>query len=348
VDAEDRGAAGLIAASVAAAATALVAAVAALRSLAPSEAAADLAEAGVLAGAVLGLVLVVAVARIQAAGAAGRQLRALLDVALPHQAAAAFLADPETSARVERAPGTVIFCDLRGFSAAVERHGLDRLRGRLEAALGAVVDAHVAEDLLVDKLLGDAVMSFRAGSLVRGDAGEHARRCVRAALASQRAVAALRDPDFAGVKVGGASAPDLWVGAFTGGRRLAFTALHDRVNVAARLEAACGALGTETLFDRATVDVAGPMDGVVWRRAGRIAVHGKVEVLEVWEALPSEVDGPWRALFGDALQAFENGDRDPTAFVAVDRARPGGDALARVYADRCATQGSDPVLRLVK
>lgn len=324
----------------------LVALATGLRAAAPTLQAADLAEAGLTLGATVGLVLVVRIAQIQAEGAAGAQLRGLLEIALPHQAARAFLADPATASRVERAPGTVLFCDLRGFSAAVETRGLDALRDRLGAALGAIVDAHVAEDLLVDKLLGDAVMSFRAGTLVPGDGADHARRCVRAALACQRAVAALHDPDLVGVKTGGASAPDLWVGAFTGGRRLVFTALHDRVNLAARLEAACGSLGTEALFDEATYTLAGDLPGVTWRRVGRLVVHGKAEVVTAWEAL---VDGgPWVERFRAALDAWDLGERAPDAFLAVDEARPRGDALSRFYAARCRAGDADGVIYLGK
>ena len=54
--------------------------------------------------------------------------------------------------------------------------------------------------------IGDAVMSFRGGPLVAGEAREHAYRAVRASLDCIRELKALNDPFFSRVKIGGASA----------------------------------------------------------------------------------------------------------------------------------------------
>ncbi len=349
---EGRQASLAIGAAVLAAAVSLVAAVTWVRRAASDSLhdPADVAEAGVLLGTFVGLGLVVVVARVQLAGFAGRQLRALLDVALPRQVAEAFLRHPDTYDRTIRGPGTVIFCDLKGFSATVERCGLEGLKEHLERVLDVIVDVHVEYDLIVDKFIGDAVMSFRGGDLVTGDARDHATRCVRAALATSEALRTLGDPWFHGVKVGGASAEDLLIGTFGASKRLSFTVLHDRVNVAARLEAACGVLGTDTLFDDKTVQIAGPLPDVVWRRVGRLGVHGKQQCVAVFEALNSSADGPWRTDFEAALAAWDGGGRANVAerFLAVDGSRPGGDPLARFYASRCSTQGPDGVLTLGK
>ena len=146
---------------------------------------------------------------------------------------------------------------------------MDRLVGEL-----------VEHDLIIDKFIGDAVMSFRGGPLVAGDPAEHAYRAVRAALDSIKALAALNDPYFHRVKIGGASADDCLIGAFGTSARLSYTILGDGVNLAARLEPASAQCGTQNLFCETTYRLCAGRPDLVWRRWGRIRVAGKSEPVE--------------------------------------------------------------------
>ena len=127
-------------------------------------------------------------------------------------------------------------------------------------------------------------MSFRGGPLVTGDLSEHAYRAVRAALDSTKALAALDDPYFKRVKIGGASADDCMIGAFGTSARLSYTILGDGVNLAARLEPASGQCGTQNLFCEITYRLCAPHPDLIWRRWGRIRVVGKSEPIAVFEA----------------------------------------------------------------
>lgn len=295
----------------------------------PASAGGDTAELYLVVGSLLGMVLTMVVARFQIPALWSRQMRALLNVALPRQVAEHLLRNPQAYDQTVRAPATVMFCDIKGFTATVEALSLDQVKHHLERALDAVVDAHVAQDLIIDKYIGDSVMSFRGGNLVEGTPEEHAARVVRGALSGARALRALGDPHFREVKVGGASAQDALIGTFGTSKRLSYTILGDRVNLAARLEGSCNALGVQNLFCDRTRHLVGDPPDVTWRRVGRVRVQGRDEPETVWEAFTEPP--PWLGAFHAALESHDLRDfaAAAAAFDGID------DPLARSYAASC-------------
>src|SRR5581483_3130147 len=159
-----------------------------------------------------------------------------------------------------------------------------RLSAHLEAAMDRLAGELVKHDLIIDKFIGDAVMSFRGGPLVSGDLADHAYRSVRAALDSIKALSALNDRYFHRVKIGGAAANDCLIGAFGTSARLSYTILGDAVNLAARLEPASEQCGTQNLFCETTYQLCAKRPDLTWRRWGRIRVVGKSEPIGVHEA----------------------------------------------------------------
>ena len=296
--------------------------------------------------------------RYQIPALASRQVRALLNVALPHQVATHFLRHPDAYDRTERGEATVIFCDIQGFTSTVEALGddLDTVKKHLERAMDVVVEQHRRYDLIVDKFIGDAIMSFRGGSLVPGTPDDHAQRVVQATLAGAAALRKLQDPYFTRMKVGGASARRALIGTFGTSSRLSYTVLGDRVNLAARLEGSCNALGVTNLFCERTRTLCGELEGVVWRPLGVVAVQGKDECVEVYEAF--EVDAEpmdWLEPFAAGLSAWRIGALDDAerAFTAADGARVGGDRTSHVYlravaGARNSSRPFEPVLRTTK
>ena len=269
------------------------------------------------------------------------QMRALLNLALPKQVAEQFVVDPGAYDQKSRMPATILFMDFVGFTQTCEilAHNPDQLSAHLEAAMDRLVGELVKHDLIIDKFIGDAIMSFRGGPLVEGDLAEHAYRAVRASIDSTRALKALNDPYFSKVKIGGASSDDCLIGAFGTSARLSYTILGDAVNLAARLEPASAQCGTANLFDEATFQLCAARIDLVWRRWGRVRVAGKSFPVEVFEAFDAaEVGGsPFIATFQSALEVFErnNFDRARDLFLNADHHRPGGDEPSRFYAHWC-------------
>jgi class 3 adenylate cyclase len=269
------------------------------------------------------------------------QLRGLLNLALPKQVAERFIADPEVYRTKSRMPATILFMDFVGFTQACEEMAddPDKLSTHLEAAMDRLVSELARHDMIIDKFIGDAVMSFRGGPLVSGDPTDHAIRAVRAALDSIQALADLNDCYFHKVKIGGASDNDCLIGAFGTSARLSYTILGDGVNLAARLEPASAQCGTQNLFAESTFRLCGDDPDFVWRRWGRIRVMGKTEPVPVYEAFDAArlADRVFITSFHQALEAFELGEFDKARelFVLSDSQRAGGDIPSQDYAHRC-------------
>nr|WP_193180825.1 adenylate/guanylate cyclase domain-containing protein [Nisaea sediminum] len=185
-----------------------------------------------------------------------------------HRAFRQYLA-PEMVERIMRDPGqlhlggevrelTVLFCDMRGFTAFSERMSdrpeeLVRLLNRLLSVLTEPVLKHGGT---VDKYMGDAVMAFWNAPIADPD---HARNAVSAALEMLEAVRKLNTERKAD---GGDDAFRVGIGIHTGkaivgnmgsDRRFNYTAIGDTVNLASRLESQCKVFGADLIVSEETL-----------------------------------------------------------------------------------------------
>ena len=176
---------------------------------------------------------------------------------------------------------TILFCDLRGFTALSERSTPGALGDITNEFLSAAGDAILEYHGTIDKYLGDAIMAFWNAPL---DQPDHAVLACRAALRILEQVEALNQG-----WAGHAKAPRLVagigintgpcsVGNYGSTRRFSYSAVGDAVNVAARLEEETQTYGYSILLGPDTAEQAGdlatlPLD--------RITVRGRVEALQV-------------------------------------------------------------------
>jgi adenylate cyclase len=131
---------------------------------------------------------------------------------------------------------TILFADVRGFTAFSEQHTPEGLVEVLNHYLAAAADAVLAHEGTVDKFLGDAVMAWYNAPLPQPD---HTLRAVKSALALRDAVARLHEQlpaeshlDF-GVGIHYGEAVLGWIGTE---KRLEYTAISDSVNTAKRIQ----------------------------------------------------------------------------------------------------------------
>ena len=278
------------------------------------------------------------------------QLRGLLTLSLPRRVAEALVSDPDCYRTKSRGPATIVFMDFVGFSGvcASLAHDPDKLSTHLEGAMDRIVTVLREHDMIIDKFIGDAIMSFRGGPLVAGGPEEHARRAAASALAADRTLRTLNDLYFHHVKIGVASADDCLIGSFGTSARLSYTILGDAVNLAARLEPASAQCGTRNLFDAATHRLCAARPEFVWRRWGRVRVVGRGEPVLVYEAFDADEleSREFLDAFHDGLEAFERGDIDAARleFSRAERLRPGGDPASLHYiawCDRLISDGTE-------
>jgi adenylate cyclase len=173
---------------------------------------------------------------------------------------------------------TVLFADLRGYTAFSERAAPAEVVAMLNAAFGVAVPIVLAEGGTVVQFMGDAMMAIFNAPHPQPD---HALRAARAALAMQRAVgelpAAGTRPHF---RVGLNSGPAL-VGNIGSAEIRNFSAIGDTTNLAARLQtyAAEGSV----VIGASTYDLI--REQAVVRPLGSPELKGKSRAVEVYELL---------------------------------------------------------------
>ena len=302
---------------------------------------AQITEFYLVLGSLMGMLLTAIIMRFFILEITNHQFQSLLDLALPSQVSNHFLRKPNEYHQTVSMPATVIFCDLKGFTQTVEQLGgdLHTLKTHLEDAMAAVTEAHKKHDLIIDKYIGDAVMSFRGGNLVTGTAEDHAMRVVMATLDGIRALQKLKNPFFNEMKIGGASSKSALIGAFGSRNRLSYTILGDRVNLAARLESSVSHCQTSNLFCDLTQKLTSSCDHFLWRRFGQLRVAGKDEAVIVHEVFYAKdySDTTWIEYFHQALEYFERKEiaQALDKFQQANSFRSGGDQASQQYIKNC-------------
>jgi adenylate cyclase len=176
---------------------------------------------------------------------------------------------------------TILFCDLRGFTALSERLDPAALTRVVNGFLQAATDAILAHGGTVDKYVGDAVMAFWNAPL---EQPEHATLACRAALEIRRRIEALnRAPEHrnlprleAGI---GINTGRCTVGNFGSTHRFDYSAIGDAVNIAARLESETRGHDMAILIGPET---AAKVTGLATVSIGTLKLRGRAEPLAIY------------------------------------------------------------------
>ncbi|HUF36449.1 MAG TPA: adenylate/guanylate cyclase domain-containing protein [Gemmatimonadales bacterium] len=180
----------------------------------------------------------------------------------------------------ERRPITVLFSDIRGFTAIAESMGPDAIARLLSEYFTEMVEVIFEHGGTLDKFIGDAIMALWGAPISHEDDPD---RAVQAAVAMQRAIADLnRSWAAAGrpeIGVGiGINHGEVFAGNIGSHRRLEYTVIGDAVNVASRL---CAEAGPGEIL------VTEPLLGVVRDHVDaeflpELALKGKAQVVQVY------------------------------------------------------------------
>lgn len=175
---------------------------------------------------------------------------------------------------------TVLFADVRGFTALSERLEPQSVVAMLNDYLERMVNVVVAHGGTVDKFIGDAVMATFGVPLARpGDAA----RALRAAVEMQRELTAwnrergLTEPLRIGI---GLHTGAVVAGNIGSAKKMEYTVIGDTVNTASRIEQLTKKMGAEILASDVTVAAAG--EGFAARDLGAVEVAGKRLPLRVF------------------------------------------------------------------
>jgi len=176
---------------------------------------------------------------------------------------------------------TILFADIRGFTAYSEQNSPEDLVAVLNRYLAGAADAVLANEGTVDKFLGDAVMAWYNAPLPQPD---HTLRAVKSALGIRDAVAALHAEmppdahlDF-GVGIHYGEAVLGWIGTE---KRLEYTAISDSVNTTKRIQENCAK--NQILISREAYERV--KDEIDAKPFVPLSVKGKTQPLDVYEVL---------------------------------------------------------------
>jgi len=235
---------------------------------------------------------------------------------------------------------SVLFADIRGFTARCEGIAPAAVLTLLNRYLTRVTEAIEAEGGVVDKYIGDAVMALFGAPLAHAD---HAARAVRGALGIQAAVAGLNTElaaeGQAPVAVGvGINTAVVVAGNMGSASRMNYTVIGDGVNIASRVEGLCPFYGVGILTSDAT---RAAVSGVTFREVDRVRVKGRAEALTIYEPLTS--DARHTGAYDAALALWSSRDYGAaaSAFDVLSREHP-EDALFAFHAARCARFREEP------
>lgn len=182
---------------------------------------------------------------------------------------------------------TVLFCDIRGFSALAENMGPAETAALLNEHFARLSACIEAEGGTVDKFIGDGLMAFWGAPEEQADHAAHAVRAARAIMAAQRAENARRSA--AGIarvriRIGLHSGPVV-VGNIGSASRINYTIVGDTVNIAQRIEELAARFQAENadavaLASAATAEAADAAAGLA--SVGRHHLRGRSGTVEIY------------------------------------------------------------------
>jgi len=231
---------------------------------------------------------------------------------------------------------TIMFCDMKGFTALSEGmtpQGLVKVMNRYLSTMSEQIRSHRG---IIDKYIGDAIMAYWGPPFI--EETDQARLACLAAIDMMGRVGTLRKelPELLGVRsipvecdvrVGIATGEAL-VGSIGSEFMMSYTVMGDTVNLASRLETASKTYGSRSLISEATV--AGTAGAIEVREIDRLVVVGQTQPQVVFEIMgrkgeltPEQTS--LRTRYSDGLAAYRarRWDEARRFFDAALEASPG-------------------------
>ncbi|MFV0475236.1 MAG: GAF domain-containing protein [Pikeienuella sp.] len=244
---------------------------------------------------------------------------------------------------------TVLFSDIRDFTATAEALGAQGTVKLLNEYFELMVDAISAQGGMLDKFIGDAIMAAFGIPIAHEDDED---RAVRAAIGM---ISRLREWNLARERRGeapvdmgvGLNTDSIVAGNIGSSKRMDYTMIGDGVNLAARLEGACKQYHARILLSGHTMK---RLKGIYrLREIDRVQVKGKTKPVDIYECLDYHSDASFPNMM-DAVGHFREGiaryrgrefERAARSFHQALRANP-ADEMASLYIERCSIMQAAP------
>jgi adenylate cyclase len=176
---------------------------------------------------------------------------------------------------------TVLFADIRGFTAFSENKNPEKVVGLLNLYFSAMTEIIFAHGGTLDKYIGDELMALFGAPTATP---EDAMNAVNVAVAMQRRLSTL-NPElvnlgYSPIQIGiGLHTGEATVGYIGSEQRSEYTAIGDTVNLASRLQS--NAVGSQILISEATARAAGEIFPMIKRDP--LAVKNRLQPVDLYE-----------------------------------------------------------------
>ena len=244
---------------------------------------------------------------------------------------------------------SVLFSDIRGFTTLSERLGAKETVSMLNEYFTDMVDVVFAHNGILDKYIGDMIMAVFGSVLATEEDADNAVTVGSRMMVALRELNARRSPaGHEAIRIGvGISTGHVVAGSIGSPKRLEYTVIGDRVNLAERLENANKYYGTSVLICQTT---AGRLKRPVkLRDLDLIRVRGMNTPVSIYEVLDHHTNESFPNL-DVVLPAFAQGiahyrkqswSRAAVCFSEALTAWP-GDRPSRLYLERCEVYRVEP------
>ncbi|MBN8507993.1 MAG: response regulator [Burkholderiales bacterium] len=181
-----------------------------------------------------------------------------------------------------RIGGTVMFCDIRGFTSITEQQSPEETIELLNTFYTLMFDAITGAGGVVNQMVGDGLMSIFGAPLPLADPRRSAVRAAREMIELIELLNVEREGQGkARLAIGIGIATGDMIAGYTGTHsRATYTCIGDAVNLAARLEAHTKVAMRPILIDGETA--AGLGSGEVLEPLGAVQLKGKAAAVEVF------------------------------------------------------------------
>ncbi len=244
---------------------------------------------------------------------------------------------------------SVLFSDIRGFTSISERLGAKETVALLNEYFTDMVDIVFAHNGVLDKYIGDMIMAVFGSVMQSKDDASNAVMVGNRMITGLHALN-LRRATRGGepIRIGvGISTGNVVAGNIGSLKRMEYTVIGDRVNLAERLESANKFYGTSILICDSTYAAIKASQPA--REIDLIRVRGREMPVAIYEALGHHTDESFPQL-ADVLGAFSEGltlyrQRNwagaERCFLKALAANP-ADGPSRIYLERCGIYRDAP------
>ncbi|KAJ3316456.1 hypothetical protein HDU76_001781 [Blyttiomyces sp. JEL0837] len=240
---------------------------------------------------------------------------------------------------------SVLFADVRDYTSLSESFTTRECFKFANDLFGTLVPELVANGLVVDKFIGDAIMALQTDS----DIGKGAESAVKAGISMKMRLAAFNEmkaqkEGSTPIRIGiGVHTGEVMLGLLGSPDRINVTVMSNAVNTASRIEAITKRYGASMLITDNTYNLLPNPNTFCFRILDEVIVKGQSVPLRIYEVIDAEVDPETQAKKRKTRKLYEQGFENyrlgriqaAQAFFQQVLDQDDCDLAAKLFMDRC-------------